>query len=231
MQANKAHRDPFILSEMELPACRMNTLGTHWTVCGAPSDEPCMCNVVIRAIPDGTDPDDFSDTEPTDPPRAADPQNDVCWSCGDQLSTPTPGPALCGACHEAGEMWPEIKPTLQSALDPSPSPSDDPIEERPAQDDDYDPQTDKRCPTCRDDGRLCWDCGSLDQPAIGRKIRYLMKNDRPTLLRILGGTPRNQWYLLAKNYVTALGVEDASQMVPVLGVVSLWGMLVKEAAA
>lgn len=85
------------------------------------------------------------------------------------------------------------------------------------------------CPTCNDDGRLCWDCGSLDQPAIGRKILYLMHHDRPTLLRILSGTPRRQWALLAQAYCAALGTTDQGQAVPALGVVSLWGMLVKEA--
>ena len=40
------------------------------------------------------------------PLPASDPQNDVCWSCGDQLSEPTHGPALCGACREAGEPNP-----------------------------------------------------------------------------------------------------------------------------
>lgn len=87
-----------------------------------------------------------------------------------------------------------------------------------------------RCPTCLNDGRLCWDCGSVDQPAIGRKILYLMHNDRKTLLRILSGTPRRQWPLLAQAYVGALGPTEQGQRVPVLGVVSLWGMLVKEAA-
>lgn len=47
-------------------------------------------------------------------------QNDVCWSCGDQLQSPTHGPALCGACLEAGEQWPEIKPTLHAALHAEP---------------------------------------------------------------------------------------------------------------
>ena len=44
------------------------------------------------------------------------PQNDVCWSCGDQLTTPTPDPALCPACQEADAQWPEIKPVLESSL-------------------------------------------------------------------------------------------------------------------
>lgn len=87
-----------------------------------------------------------------------------------------------------------------------------------------------RCPVCRDDGRLCWSCGSVDQPAIGRKILYLMHNDRPTLLKILAATPRRQWPLLARSYVLALGTTEQGQSVPAIGVVSLWGMLVKEAA-
>jgi hypothetical protein len=87
-----------------------------------------------------------------------------------------------------------------------------------------------RCPICRDDGRLCWSCGSVDQPSIGRKIVYLMHHDRPTLLRILSATPRKQWYLLARAYVGALGTTEQGQAVPAIGVVSLWGMLLHEAA-
>lgn len=33
------------------PVCTMNVLGTHWTICGASSDGPCMCDVVIKAAP------------------------------------------------------------------------------------------------------------------------------------------------------------------------------------
>lgn len=87
-----------------------------------------------------------------------------------------------------------------------------------------------RCSTCHDAGGLCWDCGAIDQPSIGRKIVYLQHNDRPTLLRILDGTPRSQWPLLARAYVAALGVTEQGQAVPMLGVVSLRNMLVKEAA-
>jgi len=28
---------------VEPERCKMNVLGTYWTVCGAPSDGPCMC--------------------------------------------------------------------------------------------------------------------------------------------------------------------------------------------
>lgn len=85
------------------------------------------------------------------------------------------------------------------------------------------------CLTCHDSGEYCLDCGSFDMPAIGRKIVYLQHNDRPTLLRILAGTPRKQWLLLAQAYVAALGTTEHGQAVPAIGVVSLWGMLVKEA--
>ena len=110
------------------------------------------------------------------------------------------------------------------ATDPDPIIDDAPI---PGHDTDGDQD---RCPTCQGDGRLCYDCGSVDQPAIGRKILYLMRNDRPTLLRILSATPRCQWPLLAQAYVGALGLTKQGQGVPVLGVVSLWGMLIREAA-
>ena len=96
---------------------------------------------------------------------------------------------------------------------------------------DTDGDQDRSCAVCHNDGRLCWDCGSIDQPAIGRKIVYLMHNDRPTLLRILAGTPRKQWDLLARAYVGALGTTEQGQAVPAIGVVSLWGMLVREATA
>lgn len=86
------------------------------------------------------------------------------------------------------------------------------------------------CSTCNDDGQLCLDCGSIDQAAIGRKVLYLMRHDRPTLLAILRGTPRQQWLLLAQAYVKALGLTEQGQAVPALGVVSLWGMLVREVA-
>lgn len=85
------------------------------------------------------------------------------------------------------------------------------------------------CPHCGDQGP-CFECGALDLPSIGRKIVYLQHNDRPSLLRILAGTPRNQWPLLAKAYVAALGVTEQGQTVPAIGVVGLWGMLVREAA-
>ena len=85
------------------------------------------------------------------------------------------------------------------------------------------------CPTCGGDGP-CWDCGALNLPSIGRKIVYLMHHDRTTLLRILTATPRSQWPILARAYVMAIGPTEQGQAVPTLGVVSLWGMLVKEAA-
>lgn len=50
------------------------------------------------------------------PTPTSDPQNDVCWSCGDQLGSPTHGPALCPACQEAGDMYPEIKSVLDAAV-------------------------------------------------------------------------------------------------------------------
>jgi len=31
--------------------CRMDVLGVRWTICGAPSDGPCMCGVMVRATP------------------------------------------------------------------------------------------------------------------------------------------------------------------------------------
>jgi len=31
--------------------CRMNVLGTRWTICGADSDGPCMCDVVVFTEP------------------------------------------------------------------------------------------------------------------------------------------------------------------------------------
>lgn len=87
------------------------------------------------------------------------------------------------------------------------------------------------CPHCHNDGQLCWECGALDAPSIGRKLVYLQHHDRPTLLRILAATDRRFWPLLAAAYCAAIGVTEAGQRVPAIGVVSLWGMLVREADA
>jgi len=85
------------------------------------------------------------------------------------------------------------------------------------------------CPYCDNDGHLCWECGALDTPSIGRKLVYLMHNDRPTLLRILCETQRRFWPLLARAYIAELGVSEDGRTVPAVGVVGLWGMLVREA--
>jgi hypothetical protein len=31
-------------------ACKVNTLGTYWQICGAPADGPCYCDVTVKAI-------------------------------------------------------------------------------------------------------------------------------------------------------------------------------------
>lgn len=41
--------------------CRMNVLGTRWTICGADSDGPCMCDVVVVARDPDQLPDDQED--------------------------------------------------------------------------------------------------------------------------------------------------------------------------
>jgi hypothetical protein len=64
----------------------------------------------IALVPDNTDPNDFSDTEPTDPPR--------CASCSGPI--PALGPVVCSCClgrgycpvcgllHGGARMCPEV---------------------------------------------------------------------------------------------------------------------------
>lgn len=42
--------------------CKMNVLGTRWTVCGAPAEGPCYCDVVVKAQVEQVP----SDPEPAD---------------------------------------------------------------------------------------------------------------------------------------------------------------------
>lgn len=80
--------------------------------------------------------------------QTSDPQNDVCWSCGDQLGNPTLGPALCGTCQEAGEQYPQIKPTLDAALATSASPEPAIASVAPAHCPNLAACDSSSCPTC-----------------------------------------------------------------------------------
>lgn len=69
----------------------------------------------------------------------------------------------------------------------------------------------------------------LDSPAIGRKIKHLMHNDRSALIRILSGTRREFWPLLATGYLIELGQTEQADRQPTLpGVLYIWEQLVKE---
>lgn len=69
----------------------------------------------------------------------------------------------------------------------------------------------------------------LDSPAIGRKIKHLMHEDRNTLIAILSGTRRENWPQLATGYLIALGqTEQADRQPTIPGVLYVWDQLVKE---
>lgn len=91
------------------------------------------------------------------------------------------------------------------------------------------------CPTCHDDGSACFDCGSIDIPALGRKLGLLFRDDRPTLLRILAGTQRRHWPILAHAFLLHIGQPSPADVAgaPALtepAILHLWSQLVKEAA-
>ena len=64
----------------------------------------------------------------------------------------------------------------------------------------------------------------LDTPAIGRKLR-----DPEHRRAILLATPRAEWPVLARAYLTELGCTPAEQGVILYGVLSLWQQLYNEA--
>src|SRR5262245_27540569 len=49
-----------LMGQSPAEACKMNVLGTRWTVCGASSDGPCMCDVIIKATSDNPAPPDLA---------------------------------------------------------------------------------------------------------------------------------------------------------------------------
>lgn len=67
-----------------------------------------------------------------------------------------------------------------------------------------DPPPWEACPSCQGRGP-CWECGAIDMPALGRKIKQLNDEDKPALLTILRGTKRQYWPLLARAYALTLG--------------------------
>lgn len=70
---------------------------------------------------------------------------------------------------------------------------------------------------------------NLDNPAVGRKIVYLMRNDRSALIKILSGTLPSCWPTLASAYLAALGCTEATdRQATVPGVLFVWSQLVKE---
>jgi len=70
---------------------------------------------------------------------------------------------------------------------------------------------------------------SLDSPAIGRKIVYLMHHDRTGLIVILAGTLPSCWPDLAGAYLQALGQTEATErQATIPGVLFVWQQLIKE---
>lgn len=85
--------------------CRMNVLGTRWTVCGADSDGPCYCDTFVRALPAAPPavetivrtPDTFSglDGSTAAGREGAAPDEETCESCGGRP----------GGCYDCEPTW------------------------------------------------------------------------------------------------------------------------------
>ena len=135
----------------------------------------------------------------------------ACLSCGEPLPPYRGG--HCDACVEWTTFGPPVPPSGDEPGEPQPAP---PIGT---------PQP-TRCPVCDNSGATCYACGAIELSALGRRLRYEMKHDRPALLKRLRGTPRQFWKIHAHAYVLEIGGTTDSYVQPsVDGVVRLWEML------
>lgn len=84
-----------------------------------------------------------------------------------------------------------------------------------------------RCKACAGRGP-CWECGAIDLPALGRKIRAL---GRESLIALLCGTEQRWWPILAHAYALEIGHTPTCDRQPTeTGILWLWGQLVRKAA-
>lgn len=135
----------------------------------------------------------------------------TCLGCGDPLP-----PHRGGYCDGCVEWEP-----------------DGPNSPYPPQGDDDNPDPDPapgRCSYCNDRGP-CWECGALDLSALGRKLRYEMRDDRPALLARLRSTPRRFWRVIAHAYALEIGGTPWVNTQPTIpGILWLWTTLERESA-
>lgn len=76
--------------------CKMNVLGTRWTVCGAPSDGPCYCDVHVAATA---------------------PEFDLCYVCGAAAWNRNNQGSLCPSHFAVWSEWQESVTRIDHAAD------------------------------------------------------------------------------------------------------------------